>query len=257
VIALLGVEVRRLLARRLVRLFGLLTLLGILIAGLVVFIKAPAGFSVHDFRNVFAGTTAPIVLTAWVVGASFVGAEWHAGTMAMTLTWEPRRTRLLLAKLVAVVAFAFLATVVVQALLGLALTPGALRSPPERVFFGCRGCVDEGASLAAAAAIVLRGATLSAVLAALGFALASIGRNTAASVGVGFGYLLVVEGLLAGLVSWLRPILIAPNAIVFVGGEPLGEVGLRSATAAGLLLAAYGAAATLAALGAFKARDVT
>jgi hypothetical protein len=253
----MGVEVRRLLARRLVRLFGLLAVLGIAIAGLIVLAKAPAGFDVHDFRGVFAGTTAPLALAAWVVGASFVGAEWHAGTMAMTLTWEPRRTRLLLAKLVAVVVFAFVATVVAQALLGLALTPGALRSPPDPLLTICPDCVSEGASLGAAAAIVLRGAALSSVLAALGFALASVGRNTAASVGVGFGYLLVVEGLLAGLVSWLRPVLIAPNAIVFVGGEPLPEVGLRSATAAGLLLAAYAVGGVVAAAALFRARDVT
>jgi hypothetical protein len=254
-IRLLGVEMRRLLQRRLVRLFGLLIALGILIAGFVVLIEAPPGFDFHDFRGVFGGTTAPLVLLAWVVGATFVGAEWHAGTMAVTLTWEPRRIRLFLAKLVAVLLFVFVATIVVQAVLGLALTPGALRSPPEQ--FGCFGPCDQGATFGEAAAIVLRGAALSSVMAALGFSLASVGRNTAASVGVGFAYLLVAEGLLAGLVDWIRPILITPNAITFVGGEPLGDVGLHSATAAGILLLAYGAGAALAALAVFRARDVT
>ena len=36
-----------------------------------------------------------------VLAASFVGAEWQAGTFASMLTWEPRRQRVLAAKLVA------------------------------------------------------------------------------------------------------------------------------------------------------------
>jgi hypothetical protein len=74
---------------------------------------------------------------------------------------------------------------------------------------------------------------------------------------VGFGYLLVVEGLLAALVSWLQPVLITPNAVVFVGGDPLGQMGLSSPGAAGLLLAAYGVGALAAALLVFRVRDVT
>jgi len=244
---LLAVELRRLFARRLVRLFALLILLGIVLAGVLVFANGPQDFGLHSLDTVFGGTTAPIALAAWVLAASFVGAEWHAGTMAVTLTWEPRRLRLLTAKALAVVGFAFVGTIVVQAVLGLALTPAALRN----------GGTAEGAWFSQAAVIVLRGATLSAILAALGFALASVGRNTAASVGVGFAYLLVVEGLLAGLVDWLRPVLITPNAIAFVSGTPIGDVGLDSPGAAGMLLGLYGVAALLAALVVFRARDVT
>lgn len=252
---LISVELRRLFARRLVRLFGLLILLGIVLAGILVFANGPENFGFHSFKAVFGGTTAPIALAAWVLAASFVGAEWHSGTMAVTLTWEPRRVRLLLAKAVAVVGFAFVGTIVVQAVLGLALTPAALQSQPGG--FACVECGPDQAWFPEAALIVLRGATVSAVLAALGFGLASIGRNTAASVGVGFAYLLVVEGLLAALVDWLRPVLITPNAIAFVSGTPVGDVGLDSPGAAGVLLGLYGIAALLAALVAFRARDVT
>jgi hypothetical protein len=255
VIALFAVEIRRLLARRLVRLFGLLAGLGILVAGVWVFAETPADFGLHTFRNVFAGTTAPIALAAWVVGASAVGAEWHTGSMTTTLTWEPRRVRLLVAKAAAVALFAFVATIVVQAVIGLALVPAAVREPDVRICFG--GCPPPSAWFPPAAGIVLRGAALSAVLAAVGFSLASIGRNTAASVGVGFGYLLVVEGLLAALVDWLRPVLLTPNAVAFVGGEPLGEMGLSSPGAAGVLLAAYAVGALVAAVALFRLRDVT
>jgi hypothetical protein len=253
-IALLDVEMRRLLARRLVRVFGLLAALGIVIGGIVVFARSPSGFGLHSLHDVFAGTTAPLVLAAWVVGASAVGAEWHTGSMTTTLTWEPRRTRLLLAKVVAVLVFAFLGTLLVQAVLGLALLPAALGSPDVTP---CFGCGPEPAWFTAAAGIAIRGAVLAAVLAALGFAIASIGRNTAASVGVGFGYLLVVEGFLAALVHWLRPVLITPNAVAFVGGQPLGEMGLSSPRASGLLILAYAAAAVAAAVALFRVRDVT
>jgi hypothetical protein len=254
-VRLLAVELRRLWERRLVRLLGLLTGLGIVIAAVAVFANAPEDFGLHSLASVFAGTTAPIALAAWVVGASFVGAEWHTGSMAVTLTWEPRRIRLLLAKAAAVVLFAFVGTFVVQAAVGLALAPGAIRSPD--ISFCFPRCGPEPAWFPDAAVIVLRGATLSAVLAALGFALASIGRNTAASVGVGFAYLLVVEGLLAALVSWLRPVLITPNAIAFVGGTPLGDVGLSSPGAAGVLLGFYAVGFLAVALALFRIRDVT
>jgi hypothetical protein len=255
VIALFVVELRRLLGRRLVRWFGLLTAFGIVVAGVWVFVRAPSDFGLHSLRDVFAGTTAPIALAAWIVGASAVGAEWHTGSMTTTLTWEPRRIRLLVAKAAAVVLFVVVATVVVQAALGLALAPAALKAPDVRFCFGV--CEARPAWFPAAAGIVLRGAALSAVLGAVGFSIASIGRNTAASVGVGFGYLLVVEGLLAALVSWLQPVLITPNAVVFVGGDPLGQMGLSSPGAAGLLLAAYGVGALAAALLVFRVRDVT
>jgi hypothetical protein len=250
VITLISVEVRRLLARRLVR------VLGILIAAVVVFARDPSNFGLHSLHDVLGGTTAPLVLAAWVVGASAVGAEWHSGSMTTTLTWEPRRVRLMVAKAVAVVVFVFVGTLVVQAVLALALAPAAVRSPD--VAFPCfGGCPAEPAWFPAAAGIALRGATLSAVLAALGFSIASIGRNTAASVGVGFGYLLVVEGFLAALVHWLRPVLITPNAVAFVSGEPLFDVGLRSPGAAGLLLLIYATGALAAAVALFRVRDVT
>ena len=43
----------------------------------------------------------PVVAAAWLLAASFVGAEWHAGTMGTLLTWEPRRLYVLGAKVAA------------------------------------------------------------------------------------------------------------------------------------------------------------
>lgn len=258
--ALLAVEVRRFLARRVVRLFGLLILAGILIAGLIVFIRSqrtdPAalavgvetGFQLTSLTNVFKGTTVPLVMLAWVVAASFIGADWHTGTMATTLTWEPRRVRLLVGKALACLGLTLIGFVAVQALLGLVLYPAA----------AIRGSTlgADGAWLAETARVVLRGASLAVIAAALGFSIASVARNTAAGVGLGFAYVVIGESLLAGLLPWLLEWLIVPNAVIVVGG-PQGTIPGRNSLGAGLLLGAYAAAALAFATTLFRARDVT
>jgi hypothetical protein len=92
--------------------------------------------------------------------------------------------------------------------------------------------------------------------AGVGFAVASVARNTAAALGVGFVYLVVVEIIVASLrPGWARWLL-APNILVFLANNP-NEVGYDwSALRAGLVLAAYTAALLVLAGGWFRARDV-
>jgi ABC-2 type transport system permease protein len=291
------VESRRLLARRVVRLFALLILSGILIAGVTVFFRSnrpspeklavaeaerriveqdclrgdigppppdqdleewcrslefvivpDPGFHYTQVRDVFLGTTVPLVMLTWVIAASFVGADWHTGTMATTLTWEPRRLRLHSMKALAVLAILFLGFVAVQVVLGLALLPAA-------AFRGTTEGAD-AAWLRDTSGVVLRGGFLAVVAGALGFSLASVARNTAAGVGIGFGYVVIAENLLGGLLPRLVPWLLVPNAIVFMGG-PDDLVPGRSSAEAAALLGAYGLVALVAATAVFRARDVT
>ena len=136
----------------------------------------PATF---DFRNEFGATlttfTAVLTLIAFVVGASFVGAEWSSGGMMNLLLWRPQRLRVLLTKLGALLS-SVLAVVLVAAAGWTAafwatgtyrgstakMTSGAWQS------FGLTG---------------LRGLTLVLVAAVIGFALASLGRHTALALG--------------------------------------------------------------------------
>ena len=294
---LFSVEARRLLARRVVRLFGLLILAGILIAGVTVFLRShrpgpeevaaaeaeqrefirqclrgdigppPPGEELEEWcrsfgfvtfsdprfhytqvRDVFLGTTVPLVMLAWVIAASFVGADWHTGTMATTLTWEPRRLRLHAMKALAVLAILFLGFVVVQSVLGLALLPAA-------AFRGTTEGAD-GAWLRETSGVVLRGGFLAVVAGALGFSLASVARNTAAGAGIGFGYVVIAENLLGGLLPRLVPWLLVPNAVVLMGG-PDDIVPGRSSAEAAALLAVYAAVALVSATAVFRARDVT
>jgi ABC-2 type transport system permease protein len=207
-------------------------------------------FRMASLPSVYTGTAFPLFLLAWLVSASFVGAEWHHGTMATLLTWEPRRIRVIAAKAAVAVALATLGTLVLQILLAAALLPAAaLRGSTEGM---------DRAWAAETAGVLLRGAGVCAIAAGIGFSIASIARNTAASLGLGFGYLIVFEQLLAGLRPGWQPWLLVTNIATFVTGDPeaIGPMS-RSVAEAGLLLSAYAAALLLIAGVSFWRRDVT
>jgi ABC-type transport system involved in multi-copper enzyme maturation permease subunit len=241
-------ELRRLAVRRLFWVLAGLPVLGMLTAGVVKFVQADPEFFVISLDHVLRGVTVALVVLAFVVGASFIGADWRAGTVVTQLTWEPRRVRIFVGKGTAVILAAGLASVLLQALLAGALLPGALRG-------GGSGGAD-AAWLRSMIGEVLRGGALSGIAAAIGLALGSIGRNTALALGAGFMYLAVLEGgLLSSLFPGTSRWLVVPNAIQFVvGGDYL--VG-RSVTAAGLLLTGYAVGALTIAVAVFQSRDVT
>lgn len=303
---LLASEASRFFSRRLVRLFGLLVILAIVVAGIVTFAKShrsgvaelqreaevrrarqlelcrsgkfeisegeiPPGqtldqycemilptsvfyqdprFHLRVIGSVFKGMTAPLVLIAMVLAASFAGAEWHAGTVTTLLTWEPRRIRVILAKLLVCILVAFVGAILIQALLGAALVPAA----------AFRGST-EGMSwpwIRDVAGVLLRSGVLTAIGAAIAFSIAFIFRNSAAALGVGFGYLIVFENLLGGLRPGIARWLFTWNAIVFIGaGDAADVIPGRTAEEAVLLLGAYAVAAIVAATLLFRARDVT
>ena len=301
---LLSVELRRLLARRLVRIMGIAVVLGVVVAGVATAAKShranfatlqaearaaheravaqckrgaipipaeaiPPGESLDQFCeesmgtavpqdprfhlsqlvDVFKGTTVPMILLAWILSASFIGAEWHAGTVTTLLTWEPRRPRVLLSKVIVCMAVAFVATVLFQALLLGALTPAAvLRGTTEGV---------NGAWFRHLSGVVLRGAALASMAAGIGFALAAIARGTAAALGVAFGYLLVVEQLLGGVRPGWRSWFFTWNAAVFIHGQRLREAIPRSPGESALLLSLYAVGAVALGVAAFRTRDIT
>jgi hypothetical protein len=299
VIALLAVELRRFLARRLMRVMALVAVAGILAAGVIVFVnssKEPVPVDVHVQTNpdgsvdcfgngVGAGGPLPegqtpeefcaeriggqvdkrfeltstkegwlalgaqLIIVAWLLGASFVGAEWHSGTMTTLLTWEPRRTRVFIAKLIACIALVYLGAVVLELLLTAALFPSAL-------FRGTTAGADS-AWLAESAGILGRVGLACGLGAALGFGLAAIGRNTAASLGIGFGYLVVVENLIRGFRPQWAPWLLGDNIAAFLDGGAGSVIPGRTTIESGLTVAAYATVAVVAAWASFRRRDVT
>lgn len=250
--SLLAAEIRRLTARRLVRVLALLAVAGIVVSVVVVFVRSGGSdppFRIAEIRSALLGTSGPFLLLAWVIGASAIGAEWHAGTVTTELTWEPRRPRLFAAKALALAIVVFLGVLALQALLGAGLAVTA----------AVRG-TTEGADgwFGAAIAVALRSGVLAVVGAAVGFSLAFVARNTAAALGAGFAYAAIVEPLLrAWRPGWTRW-LFFDNVSFFVTGEDLSFPPLgRSAAEAGLVLLLYSVLALAAALATFRRRDVT
>ena len=267
---LLEVEMRRLLSRRVVRMLFLLCVIGILIAGITVFVKSsdqpgvagtvgesavqteiqdPA-FHLVDVDEILGGTSVPLIILAWVIGATAIGAEWQRGTLQTTLTWEPRRIRLIGAKLAACALVIAAGFIFLELLLALALLPAA-------VFRGTTSGAD-AEWLLGAVGVVLRGGAVAVFASAVGFAIATVGRNTAAALGVGFLYISVIEGLVRGLRPQLIPWLVADNAAVFITAQPEALAIVRRTTAeAGVLLLFYALALCVLAVAFFRARDVT
>ena len=244
---LLASEFRRFRSRRLVKALVALELLAIVATGVIVLLTQE--YDLVGLPDVLMGTSLVLVSVAWVLGASAIGADWHAGHVTTILTWEPRRGRVMLAKIAASLMSVFVVSLTIQALLGAALAAAAAGA-------GSTTGAD-AAWLAESAGVALRVALLSTIFAGFGFGLASSGRNTAVALGVGFGYLVIVENLVRGLRPQWTPWLLTDNAGLFIVDSPIDFPMLgRSTVGAGLYLAAVGAVLLLAASGLFRTRDV-
>ena len=118
-------------------------------------------------------------LAAFVVAASFIGAEYSTGSIGNWLTFLPRRGRVFGAKLIVIVVFA-----AVLSALASALTLGGAAAL-VRLHGG------QVSGLPTLAQLAGRGTALAVALAVVGFCAALVSRHTAAAVGVLLGYLFV------------------------------------------------------------------
>ncbi len=150
------------------------------------------------------------LLASFVVGASFVGAEYSTGSLANWLTFVPRRLHVYGAKLVAVVLGSALAGAVAAFLaLGLA----ALLTTAYGG--GLTG-------LGTAAALAGRAVPVACLAGVAGFTFALLTRHTVAALGIALGYVVVstvLSGLAAnadGPLGWLPPWLPENNVSAFL-----------------------------------------
>jgi len=183
-----------------------------------------------------------------IAGASLIGSEWQTGSFVVFLTWEPRRVRAFLAKVAVHAGLAFVIAFALLTLFDLALLPTA----------ALKGSTDglTGAWFQSLATAMLRMSAITAFAAALGSALAMIGRRTALALISVFLYLFIVESLLGVWQESLRPWLLSINVAVFMTGADLrGEDFTRSTGVAGLTLLAYTMVFVLLAAAAFRRRD--
>jgi ABC-type transport system involved in multi-copper enzyme maturation permease subunit len=244
---LLASEFRRFRSRRLVKVLVALELLAIVVTGVIVSLTQE--YALVGLPDVLMGTSLVLLSVGWMLGASAIGADWHTGHVTTILTWESRRGRVMLAKIAASLVSVFVLSVVIQAFLGVALAAAAAGA-------GSTAGTD-AAWFAETAGVGLRVALLSTIFAGFGFGLASAGRNTAVALGVGFGYLVIVENLVRGLRPQWTPWLLTDNAGMFIVDSPADFALLgRSTFGAGLYLATVATLLLLAASAVFRARDV-
>lgn len=247
--SLIRSEIRRLTSRRLVKALVGLALLAITVTGVLVAVYSRGfeRFSILNLPGVLEGTSFLLGAGGWVIGASFAGAEWESGSITTLLTWESRRTRVILTKVAVVAGGMFLIGVFAEALFALVLALVA----------ATRG-TTAGADVDLVRAVVtlgLRVAALSGIGAALGFSLAMVSRNTGAAIGIAFAYLAIVEAIMRGLRPGWRPWLLEDSASAFVlAGDPV--IG-RSVWSAAAVLLVYAGGFILIATTTFRIRDVT
>ncbi|WP_410814549.1 ABC transporter permease subunit [Micromonospora sp. 067-2] len=166
--------------------------------------------STFDFRETFDQTLVPfaaiLALVGFVVGASFVGAEWSTGGMMNLLLWRPKRLTVLLTKLAALLT-GILAVTLPAAVVWFAGFWGVA------TFRGSTEKMTSGA-WQSFALTGLRGVVLVLVLTTIGFALASLGRHTAMALGGVVAVMVVFQfglGILLAMASvrwaeaWLLP----------------------------------------------------
>jgi len=208
-------------------------------------IHADPRFHVKSLADVLSNLSGSLIIFGLALGATFVGAEWHHRTMTVTLTSEPRRTRVAIAKIAACSVAVFAGALALLALLSGLLVVVA-------VFRG----TTEGASTAWLSHVVSvgsRGAAAAGLAAALGASVAFVARNTAFAMGALFVWMSVIEGFASHLRPGSRAWLIRENAAAFVAQS---ADSVRSGLASGLLLAVYGALFVCMAVVTFRRRDV-
>ncbi len=175
---LVRAELRRLAGRRVTRWMLLLTtaVLGLVVAGTALAARTSGGLDLQaGFDRLVAVFTAVAAVSAFVVGASYVGADWRDGGMATLFVWRPRRWQVLMAKLGAL-------------LVGLAAAVVPLTAAWTGALWLVAGRPDAAAGMTAQAwwstgLTGLRAVVLVLLAGAAGFLTASIGRHTAAALG--------------------------------------------------------------------------
>lgn len=169
--------------------------------------KAPFDFASAASGGAVGFGAAAAVL-AFLIGATWIGAEWSTRSIVALLFWVPRRMRVMGTKLGVLVLGAAVVGVLAQvAWLAMA---GILRAA-----VGTDADLPDdfwSVLLATQARTVLL-----VVLAALGgFGLANLVRNTGASLGIGFVYFAIIETAVGAFRPTWQPWLLTSNAIGLV-----------------------------------------
>lgn len=175
------------------------------------FYTDPRYFFARSMPGNVVGVGIGVALLGLVLGAGAIGAEWSAGTFAGLLTWEPRRLRVLAAKLLALLGVVLLVAVAaiavqVAAGWGIAATRGS----------------TAGTTRSAVWLITLRSLRVLGVAGLFGLAGAALAgalRSTAGALGAVAGYVVAGEMVLRNLHPQWQRWLVSTNVNALVTGR--------------------------------------
>ena len=271
-IGLLAAESSRLWARRMTRFFPL-GLAAAIVAGIVIafFVIEADEQNMPNFLDDIAGgieatdvlgpVTAVLPLMAFVIGASYIGADSKTGMLEQLLTWEPRRIRFLVARVVSLFfGVAVLAMALAAFLVGLLFLLAALTGTTEGTTGEFWGNV---------AIIILRTGLAAGLFSAFGLGVTLLIDSSVGSI-VGFViYWFIIENfLIAAFLPRVAPYLPIANADAFASGRDVERISgsvfsgdfdlvvVHSYLVAGVVLAVWVAVALVASAVAFARRDI-
>lgn len=172
--------------------------------------KSP--FTVDNIANGALAVAFTTAALAFVIGATYAGAEWSSRSIVALLFWEPRRLKVMGTKLAVITAaVAVLAVVAQAAWLGVGALLATTRGPGLDAPDGFWGdlLAQQGRSV-----------LLVVLTALLGFGLANLTRNTGAALGLAFVYFAVVESAVRVVRQVWSPYLFGESAgaLVTEGG---------------------------------------
>lgn len=224
-VALVLAETNRLLSRRMTRFFptalAVLMIIGIGIASAVVINEDTGGVNfVEDIAAISEGSMGTDVLfpmgllipiMAFVIGASYYGADEKVGMIEQLLTWEPRRSRLLLARVISGAVSLFLIATLLSAFLVVLLF----------ILSAVTGGDTSGVgdALGEIIAAIIRSGLTGAMFLLIGLGITVLVNNSIASI-VGFLiWTFVIETLISGFLPRVSAWLPVTNANTFVPGQ--------------------------------------
>lgn len=175
-------------------------------------IDVKEGLRMRNFETFLFGYVPPLFALMLMFGASFIGGDWSSRSITQALTYEPRRTRLLGAKGIAI---GITSSVVLVGFLSLVLAALSFVASFRGTF--------EGFDLGEAIFVILRLGGIGAFVALFGSVLAAVTRSTGGTFGIAFAYLVVIEPFIVGWKPWIGRWLFTPNGIAITLAEPLVE----------------------------------
>jgi hypothetical protein len=165
--------------------------------------KAPFDLALDGIPGAVAFAAAAAVI-AFIVGATWIGAEWSSRSLVALLFWVPQRMKVMATKIAVLVLGAALFGVLAQA--GWLLMAWILRSA-----VGTDDPLPDG-FWGELLGLQGRSVLLTVLIALLGYGLTNLVRNTGAALGIGFVYFAVIETALMGFRPGWQPWLISSNA---------------------------------------------